>query len=185
MEKGNQNHLLQKKKKKGPAPPKPKGPKPPEKKSQALANIEDPLGKIHAFCSRGAKSDVYEFIGMDSSLVNTPGKVGNSCLHWAAQAGHEDIVELLIHEGANVEAKNDNGDTPLHLAAWKDYDKCARLLVGAGAVKNTKNNDGKTQFDMVHSEAMRKVVPEFDSEEAKETIVQADDDDDDGSDIDW
>ena len=59
-----------------------------------------------------------------------------TALHFAAQAGHNDIVRLLVANGANVNAqmvsRGIKGVTPLHLAVEAGHLDIMDILIEAG-----------------------------------------------------
>jgi len=65
------------------------------------------------------------------ALSTDPG--GDTLLHWAASAGHEELAQLLLDDKASVYARNMNGDTPLHVAAINGNLDIVKLLVANGA----------------------------------------------------
>jgi ankyrin repeat protein len=67
---------------------------------------------------------------------------GRTALHYAAEAGSEEMVALLLLAGADVARVDGQGDTPLHLAVGKGHDPAARALLEAGADPNVRNNKG-------------------------------------------
>lgn len=67
---------------------------------------------------------------------------GRTALHYAAEAGSEEMVALLLLAGANVGMLDGQGDTPLHLAVGKGFDPAARALLEARADPNVRNDKG-------------------------------------------
>jgi hypothetical protein len=67
---------------------------------------------------------------------------GNSCIHIAAQNGHQSLVKGLIEKGCDINAKNNSNNTALHMASEYGYFWSAKLLMDAGADKTIKNNNG-------------------------------------------
>ncbi len=113
--------------------------------------------------------------------------LGNSALHWASAAGHDEVVAFLLQAGADVAAVNDRTDTPLHSAAWRGFATTAQLLLDAGASRDAVNKDGKTPPQMVlqkfgEDAPISKVLPKFTAEELAEVggddPVDSDDEDD-------
>ena len=52
----------------------------------------------------------------------------NSCLHLAAQNGHEDIIKLLLKRGVSKKAKNSNGETALEAGKRCGKTLCCQIL---------------------------------------------------------
>lgn len=67
--------------------------------------------------------------------VNKPDNEGNTPLHFAAEAGMDEIVNLLLSRSRSIKCdiKNAHGITPLMKAAIQGRTKCAKLLLFAGA----------------------------------------------------
>lgn len=67
----------------------PRGPPPiPLAAQESIFALQLPLERLHDDCRRGHKASVYEAIGEKKELVNHPGKLGYTALHWAAQCQH-------------------------------------------------------------------------------------------------
>lgn len=81
----------------------------------------------------------------------SPGKVGDTELHWAAYRGHSAVVERLLQNGAPVDQRVNKGSTPLHLAAYKGHVEVVALLLEHGADVNARNEDGITPLDWARS----------------------------------
>ena len=60
-------------------------------------------------------------------------------LHWAADAGRDDVCALLIECGAKPDMVDDHGATPLHWAAFAGEKETCRVLVEAGAKVNCRD----------------------------------------------
>jgi ankyrin repeat protein len=59
---------------------------------------------------------ICQFLILNGMDVNTQSKHGKTCLHLAAQYGHEDIVKLLVESGANVNILDSDNCSPLFSA---------------------------------------------------------------------
>jgi len=71
-----------------------------------------------------------ELLKKDKGLVNLKDNLGNTGLHYAANAAHDETVEELLKAKSNPNAVNNFGDTPLHLAAYrKQGDRLFDLLL--------------------------------------------------------
>lgn len=75
-------------------------------------------------------------------------KYGDTALHYAARAGHEDIVVLLLKKGANIDAQNYNSDAPLHFASSNGHECAVRVLLEEGANICLKNAQGLTALHL-------------------------------------
>jgi ankyrin repeat protein len=71
-------------------------------------------------------------------------KDGSTPLHFAAQAGHEEVVSKLVELGAVLSSQNDYGYAPLHMAALGGHATVALLLIEHQADVSTKTNRGVT-----------------------------------------
>lgn len=73
--------------------------------------------------------------------------LGNTALHYAAQAGAETVVRMLIALDADVNARNNQEETPLFAATRNAQDKVVQLLLRHGARPDIINYQGKTAGD--------------------------------------
>ena len=88
--------------------------------------------------------------------VDQPDDLGNTPLHYAANAGHVDAVqELLTAFGAPVNAVNSAGDTPLHKAAARGHAAVVKALLAAGADATLTNALGQTANDGAFDAAVK------------------------------
>lgn len=114
------------------------------------------MAKCQEFCSRGDIEGLDALIKENKrdalTIVSSAGNLGNTAIHWAASAGHEDIVGYLIDLGIHVNVGNDIYDTPLHLAASKGQAETCRLLLKRGADASLVNQDGKTPLEIARGD---------------------------------
>uniref|UniRef100_A0AAQ6IDW6 Myotrophin n=1 Tax=Anabas testudineus TaxID=64144 RepID=A0AAQ6IDW6_ANATE len=61
--------------------------------------------------------------------VNRTLEGGRKPLHYAADAGQEDVVEFLISMGADINAPDKHGLTPLMAACFEDHLSCVKVLL--------------------------------------------------------
>lgn len=124
------------------------------------AQMEVSLEQFHDCCRRGnleglelqTKSDAV------SRLVSTRGSLGNTALHYAAHAGHDDIMSLLLEHGAEINAQNDVHDTPLHQAVWRNHISSVLLLLRHNADASIRNANRQTPSDLAHSDDMKRAL---------------------------
>ena len=69
---------------------------------------------------------------------------GITPLHFASQAGDDDLITLLLDQGADIEAETDDGLTPLHFASSSDNPENVKLLLRRGADINALDSNRQT-----------------------------------------
>ena len=74
---------------------------------------------------------------------------GQTCLHFSARWGRDDIISLLIARHADLEARDLHSRTPLHGAIISFKRSATNLLIAAGANINAADGLGRTAFDLV------------------------------------
>jgi len=107
--------------------------------------------------------------------------LGNTPLHYAANAGHVDAVQALVNTyGAPVNAVNSAGDTPLHKAAARGHAEVVKILIAAGADKTIKNALGQTADDGAFDAAVKDILASGSGEDGVDygALLGADDEDD-------
>lgn len=73
---------------------------------------------------------------------------GNTPLHYASMAGHDDAVRILLAAGASLDATNRAGETPLLAASgMRETDGAVRLLLRAGASLDIRSQDGTSALE--------------------------------------
>ena len=85
--------------------------------------------------------------------VNSQDSLGNSALHYAAQAYFPEIAAILIRNGATVDIQDQNGNTPLWRAIFNSRGRgeLVTMLLKAGANKNLQNKHGKSPLELARS----------------------------------
>lgn len=68
-------------------------------------------------------------------------RLGNTCLHYAAESKHVATVDLLLSHGADINARNKQAYTPLHAAVVDKNSDMTKSLVTAGADQSLRAND--------------------------------------------
>jgi len=104
------------------------------------------LSPLSQACKEGCLKLVELLLKEDDLDVNEIDVSGNTCLHFAAGKGDDDIIKLLISQGAAVNLVNRNGDTPLFWAVGNNHISSAKLLIEHGAKVNQKNEYGWTSL---------------------------------------
>ena len=74
---------------------------------------------------------------------------GNTILHYAAEAGAEDIITLIVALDGDVNARNKKGETPLFLAIKNGFNYAAKRLIELGTDTSIRNAAGKTAAETV------------------------------------
>ncbi|CAO1402334.1 unnamed protein product [Diamesa serratosioi] len=100
-------------------------------------NSTDKSGRtaLSYVCSTNLSNFLEMFLHLPGVDVNKPDNEGNTPLHFAAQAGQNEIINILLTKSCamTIDAKNNLGFTPLMKAALQGRTKCAKLLLFAGA----------------------------------------------------
>lgn len=94
----------------------------------------EPIDLINTLLARGASTQVRD-------------EVGDTPLHYAADAGYVECARAFITRHADINAQDDNRDTPLHKAYFKR--EMLQLLLDNGAEINRKNKHGDTVLALV------------------------------------
>jgi hypothetical protein len=76
---------------------------------------------------------------------------GETPLHAAASANHQQVAMLLIQKGGNVNATTTGGWTPLHSAARFGAFQVVSSLISNGANLSATNKDGRTPEDLARA----------------------------------
>merc|ERR1711916_144254 len=133
----------------------------------------DPALQLFMYAKRGLTEDVAGITaaeGLDAATLAD--SLGNTCLHYAAAAGHDETIEWLLAAGSDPNAQNARGDTPLHKAAWKGHASAAALLLAAGGDRYLLNQDEESPVRLSAGNAAADVLEE-------QLVLEEDDDDDD------
>lgn len=65
-------------------------------------------------------------------------------LHWAAEAGNQDVVNVLLGAGVKTDVEDEMGMTPLHLTAHRGHEGVVVLLLSVRAKTDVRDKAGKT-----------------------------------------
>ena len=92
---------------------------------------------------------------MGSGKTSRP---GYSSLHYASEAGHQDVVEVLLKYGGDCNTQGLHGFTPLHLASRAGHVDIVHLLLASGADVNAEDKNGKTPPDYANEEMVKVIL---------------------------
>ena len=110
--------------------------------SNALS--QDIIGSV----KNGDVEKVKALIHDNHNAVNIRDNRQCTPLHFAAEAGCNDITELLINKGVEIDAVDINKNTPLHYAIMNGRADIVTILLKYGADKNAQNKDLNTPLHL-------------------------------------
>ena len=128
---------------------------------------EELANDFHYLCSEGNLDQVTNWIKkqpqQNSIPYNIPNEYGETPLHCAADAGHENIIQYLLQAGSDSNSiEPESGQTPLHYACNQGHLSCIQLLITQGKANiRIKDNDGHIPYDLVPEEIQEQVKPWF------------------------
>ncbi|KAH7724429.1 hypothetical protein AAVH_07903 [Aphelenchoides avenae] len=99
-----------------------------------------------------------KMLELQADLIDASDTDGQTPLHWACDAGHNEVVQLLVNSGADVNARDKDGLTPLHYAAMCSHPLTVRLLLDKGADPKIRDNDDQTPFDVAQFDENRELL---------------------------
>ncbi|PAV81820.1 hypothetical protein WR25_00342 isoform A [Diploscapter pachys] len=92
-------------------------------------------------------------------LEATDEYLGMTALHFAVDAGSEQVVEWLIDEtNVDVNRQDPQGNTALHFAALCGRSNIAQLLISNGGDKNIDNDDGQLPWECTDEEPLIEIL---------------------------
>ena len=110
-------------------------------------------------------------------------ELGNTPLHYAANAGHAEAVHELLHTyHVPVNVANAAGDTPLHKAAARGHAGVVRALLAAGADPTLRNALGQCPADGAFDPAVKDALASADTAGVDCAALLGVEDDDEGGD---
>lgn len=83
-----------------------------------MTSLHFAVFNAHAF--QGAFNRVNLLLDRGAN-INAQSSVGNTALHMAILAGHQDLVRLLLQKGANISLQNKNGKSVVQLARERGH----------------------------------------------------------------
>ncbi len=75
--------------------------------------------------------------------VWTPGRTGNTALHYAVWMGDAKLASFLLDKGADINVRGVHNATPLHYATEACQEKMVKLLLSKGADPNACDDSGR------------------------------------------
>jgi len=83
--------------------------------------------------------------GADINWKNvwTPGRTGNTALHYAVWIGDTKLASFLLDKGADINVRGVHNATPLHYATEAHQEEMAKLLLYRGADPNARDDSGR------------------------------------------
>jgi len=79
-------------------------------------------------------------------------------LHFAVEAGNQEMIELLLNSGSEVDFHDGSCRTPLHVAAMKGHCSIAKEFIARGADVNEEDNSGQTPLHLAAEHGHEDVV---------------------------
>ena len=100
---------------------------------QEAVTEEIPLPKLIELTAADDAEELEHLLLFEQPDVNITDHNGRSALHYAAEAGADELVKLLLRYGADVQLKDDFGFLPLHLS-YPQFPQTALKLSSRGSL---------------------------------------------------
>ncbi|XP_019645800.1 PREDICTED: uncharacterized protein LOC109486407 [Branchiostoma belcheri] len=107
-------------------------------RSGAYLNVDDPNGMnvLHHACKVGKYGIVAFLLDQDAMVTNSPDKLGNTPLNYAAINGNPQLVKLLVNSltryRVDIDHRNKEGFTALLLATKNGHYQASQILLQEG-----------------------------------------------------
>jgi len=75
--------------------------------------------------------------------VWTPGRTGNTAMHYAVWMGDAKLTSFLLDKGADINVRGVHNATPLHYAMEAHQEEMVKLLLSKGADPNARDESGR------------------------------------------
>ncbi len=75
--------------------------------------------------------------------VWTPGRTGNTALHYAVWMGDAKLASFLLDKGADINVRGVHNATPLHYAMEAHQEEMVKFLLSKGADPNARDESGR------------------------------------------
>jgi len=96
---------------------------------------------------------------IDTALLKTPNKDGDTPIYAAAQHGFIEILVELMRHGATLDTKNNIGRTPIHAAAQENQVNVITFVSGIDAsLLNVQDNNGDTPLHVAADQGSGELV---------------------------
>lgn len=141
----------------------------PEKR-MPLPDMKMETTKLHEMCKKNKFGDLFEALKSSCENVNARDPNGSTPLHEACASSNRLCVKHLIDlaftggvQTLDLAAVNLEGQTPLHLAVMNNVEDIARKLLfyGGAELLTIADNRGQLPGDLSSSEAMNKLIEEY------------------------
>ena len=147
------------------------------------------ISSFHDAAARGNSQVIEEMLTEDPYNLFLLDNGQNTCLHWAAGAGHHLLVHYLVDFADKLGKKseflnkqNAIGDTALHRSVWRNQAEIVKILLQYGIDTQVKNKDMKLAVDLVRNNFIGCLLQNSFADVSFD--YSDDDDDDDGSEFD-
>ncbi len=84
-----------------------------------------------------------------------------TCYHWAAKRGYNDMLKLLISRGCYINQYDNNKRTPLWLAAKNNQFQACQILLENKANPFMDNKENKKPFDVTTDVNIKKLLGDY------------------------
>ncbi len=106
-----------------------------------LSQGETPLMNAAVF---GRTEEALEYLIASGENIHATKDDGESCLHLAADNGHDNCIRALLRLGAAIDHQKKTGFTALHCACNNAHRHCIATLASLKADVNKRCSDGRT-----------------------------------------
>jgi hypothetical protein len=96
--------------------------------------------------AKGKRKDNFLFL-QKYIQINSINRNGTTALHYAAQAGNEEIVKHCLDSGIDINERNKTGQAPIHYAAKGGHLEMIKMLNTKGADLHVEDGNGLTALN--------------------------------------
>ncbi|XP_052825426.1 serine/threonine-protein phosphatase 6 regulatory ankyrin repeat subunit B [Octopus bimaculoides] len=127
---------------------------------RADPNIGDKLDKtpLHIAAERDNTEAMDILIEKFKASIVARAKNGNTLMHFAANAGHQNTVLFFLKKGVPLNMPNKSGAVALHVAAMNGHVSVVKALLQKGAAVDTETKDGYTALHLAVKHSHPEVV---------------------------